>query len=173
MEIGIRLKQLRKALKLTQVEFALRLKVSKGFLSNLEKGIRQPSDQLLKLISYEFSSSENWLISGEGEMFIPPIDAIENLMARFGEQAITNAFNKTGYLMESQEIYNITNHTRRDYDRDPELKRMIDILSLIYNTGDERTKSWISVQFDRAFPGDIVEEAEKKQQETARHSSAG
>lgn len=173
MSIGQRILSLRKALKLTQEEFSLRLKISKGFLSNLEKGVRVPSDQLIRLISYEFSSSENWLETGEGEMFISPRDALKNIMARFGEQAIIEAFRNMGLLKEEDKIVSAENFTRRLYDRKPDLKRMVDTLYTIFTADDQRLETWASVQFDRAFPADVVEEAEKKQQEIDKQSSAG
>lgn len=176
MGIGERILRLRKALKLTQADFSSRLKISKGFLSNLEKGVRSPSDQLIKLISYEFSSSENWLETGEGEMFFSPEDALKSLTARFGEQAIIEAFRNMRLLedkMASVDVIDVASYTRRLYDKKPELKRMIDILYAIFTTDDQRLEAWASFQFDRAFPADVVEEAQKKQQEIIQQSSAG
>ena len=169
MGIGVRIKELRKALKLTQEQFATRLKIKKGYLSNLEKEIRQPSDQLVKLMSLEYTCSENWLKTGEGEMFVSPEETLKKIMARYGEQTINEIFRniiKTTSLDKTDPAF-----SRRVYDKDPELKRMIDILYLIFTSDDERLKAWASVQFDRAFPEDVIEEAQKKRALTYKETA--
>ena len=158
LNIGKNLRKLRKILNLTQVEFSNKLRISKGFLSNLEKGVRHPSSQLLKLISYEFSASENWLLTGQGEMFISPEDALKNQIARFGERAILESIIS---LTNKRDVF-IIKESQVPYATNPELERMHNTLHLLWISGDERFKNWVSVQFDRAFPKDVIEEAQKK-----------
>jgi len=166
--IGERIRKLRKELKLTQEEFASRLKISKGFLSNLEKGIRQPSDQLLRLTAYEFSSSENWLKTGKGEMFISPEDALKSLTARFGEQAVLKAFKNI--MKEHGIAVAAGRQAPRPDTGDPELDRLIDTLYDLWTSGNSDMKGWIKVQFNRAFPEDVIEEAQKKQKSLGQAS---
>lgn len=87
MTIGERIKALRKALKLTQQKFADRLKVSQSTIAAYESGQNSPSAPTLNLICREFSASESWLRTGEGEMFIPeapePVDHLGELMAQY------------------------------------------------------------------------------------------
>lgn len=64
-----RIKQLRKALDLTQQEFADKLGVKRGAIANYEIGRNEPIDAVIALICREFNVSEVWLRSGEGEMF--------------------------------------------------------------------------------------------------------
>jgi len=179
LSFGERVKSLRNMFSLKQEEFAKLLGLSQNYISQIETGTRKPSEQLIKGLCYCFYLSEIWLKTGKGEMFIFPENNLKNLMTRFGEQAIVKVFNnilpqESECSMESSEaVYSIADHVNRAYDKDPELKRMIEILCLIYNTGDERTKSWVSVQFDRAFPTDVVEKAEKKQQENQGQASIG
>lgn len=66
---GERLKELRQTLKLTQQEFANSLGITKSAISNLEIGNRNVSEQTIKLISKEFHVREDWLRTGEGNMF--------------------------------------------------------------------------------------------------------
>lgn len=70
MTINDRVKQLRKALGLTQVEFGKRIAVAQGYLTNIEKGSRDVTEKILKIICHEFNVSEEWLRTGQGEMFI-------------------------------------------------------------------------------------------------------
>jgi len=64
-----RTKELRKALGLTQQEFADRLKITRGAVSNWDLGHSVPSDAAVSLICREFHVREAWLRDGEGEMF--------------------------------------------------------------------------------------------------------
>lgn len=67
-----RIKQLRKALKLTQQEFANRIQISRGALAVYEIGRNEPIDAVISLICREFNVSESWLRTGDGEMFVEP-----------------------------------------------------------------------------------------------------
>ena len=66
-----RLKELRKALNLTQQKFADKLGVKQNTIAQYEMGRNDPSDAVIISICREFGVSENWLRYGEGEMFIP------------------------------------------------------------------------------------------------------
>jgi len=68
--IGQRIKELRKILGLTQKEFANRIGKSTISIAKWEAGDRTPDESTLKLISKEFNVSEEWLKTGEGEIFI-------------------------------------------------------------------------------------------------------
>ena len=64
-----RIKELRKSLGLTQQEFADRLNIKRGAIANYEIGRNVPIDAVTSLICKEFNVNENWLRTGEGEMF--------------------------------------------------------------------------------------------------------
>ena len=64
-----RIKQLRKALGLTQQEFADKIKVKRNTVATYEMGRSAPSDAALSLICKEFNVRLEWLRTGEGEMF--------------------------------------------------------------------------------------------------------
>lgn len=65
-----RLKQLRKALDLTQQQFADRIGSTQNNIANYETGRRNPSAAALNNICKEFNVNENWLRTGKGSMFI-------------------------------------------------------------------------------------------------------
>ena len=69
--MNIRIAEVRKAVNLTQEKFAAQLGLSRNFLWMIEKGVRVPSDRTIADICREFNFYENWLRTGEGEMFIP------------------------------------------------------------------------------------------------------
>lgn len=80
-----RIKKLRKALDLTQQEFADRLNIKRGTMANYEIGRNAPIDAVISLICREFNVSEIWLRTGEGEMFITsPNGALDELAQKYG-----------------------------------------------------------------------------------------
>lgn len=76
MEIFERLKYIRKTLNLTQKNFAKEIGMSQSGYSQIEIGDKPISDRLIKSICMAFNVNENWLRTGEGEMFIKVEDSI-------------------------------------------------------------------------------------------------
>ena len=65
-----RIKKLRKALDLTQQEFANRLGLKQNTVATYEMARTVPSDRTIFAICREFNVNEQWLRTGEGEMFL-------------------------------------------------------------------------------------------------------
>ena len=65
-----RIKKLRKALDLTQQEFAKRIGSTQNVVANYEIGRRNPSRAVINNICKTFHVSEEWLREGTGEMFV-------------------------------------------------------------------------------------------------------
>lgn len=64
-----RIKQVRKNIGLTQVEFGTRLGVAGNTIATYENGMRNPSNAIIVAICHVFNVNETWLRTGEGEMF--------------------------------------------------------------------------------------------------------
>lgn len=79
-----RLKQIRKAVNLTQAEFAEKLGVKPNTITSYETCLRVPSETVVLAICREFHVNENWLRTGEGEMFLP-LNKSDELAAFFGD----------------------------------------------------------------------------------------
>lgn len=90
-----RIKEVRKAAGLTQAEFGERLGIKGNTITCYEKGIREPSEAIILAICREFNVREQWLRTGEGEMFVP-LDR-EDELARFFGQIITAGAEDTRY----------------------------------------------------------------------------
>ena len=71
MDIGDRIKELRKELKLTQQEFADTINIQRGAVASWEVKRTVPNTPSLSLICREFRVNRKWLEDGEGEMFNP------------------------------------------------------------------------------------------------------
>lgn len=86
-----RLKEVRKALNLTQEEFGKQLGVRKSTISNLESGRFGLTDTMLKLVCRQYQVNEEWIRTGQGDMFF---DAdVDYLYGRFMNS--TNAFQQS------------------------------------------------------------------------------
>lgn len=69
--MGERIKELRKALGLTQQEFADRIGVKRNTIAQYESGRNEPIDAVISLICLAYDVNEGWLRSGEKPMFKP------------------------------------------------------------------------------------------------------
>lgn len=65
-----RIRQLRKLLGLTLEEFGAKVGVTKQTVSRIENGVNAVTDQMFKSICREWNVNEEWLRTGEGEMFV-------------------------------------------------------------------------------------------------------
>lgn len=89
MEIGERIKQARKAVGKTQQEFADAIGLKRNTIANYEIGQIQPSDRTIADICRIFSISEEWLRTGQGEMFIQisPDEELDYILGQIGAGA--------------------------------------------------------------------------------------
>ena len=65
-----RIKELRKALSLTQKQFGDTLNIGQTTITAYECGSRIPPARTIKDICAKFNCNEQWLVNGEGPMFI-------------------------------------------------------------------------------------------------------
>ncbi|MGF0096415.1 helix-turn-helix domain-containing protein [Peptoniphilus sp. SGI.035] len=65
-----RVKELRQALGLSGEKFGEKIGLSRFAISNIENGKNSVTDQTIKLICLTYNVNEDWLRTGEGEMFI-------------------------------------------------------------------------------------------------------
>lgn len=91
-----RIKEVRTYFHLTQQEFADRIKVKRNTVATYEMGRTKPSDSGVSIICREFNVNEDWLRTGEGEMFMPaPLDELQALVDRYNLSDAAAEFVKT------------------------------------------------------------------------------
>ena len=110
------LKELRQYFKKTQTDFGLLCGKSRDTISNYELGRVAPDESFIKLICMKFNVNENWLRTGQGDMFIETMDSmIENLAKK--------------YNLNENDIDIIKNYIQlSEEDR----KKFVDIIKIIY-----------------------------------------
>lgn len=121
-----RIKELRKKLKLTQTEFGNRIGVKGNTITGYETGIRSPSEAVIVSICREFNVSENWLRTGEGEMFIQ-MTRDEEIAAFMGDVmagesdnfrrrfiAMLSRLNADQWELLEQMVNEMSNETKKD-----------------------------------------------------------
>lgn len=67
--ISSRIKKLRKTLGLTQTEMAKKIGISRSHVANMERNEREPRSIHLMAMHDRLGVSEDWLMTGEGDMF--------------------------------------------------------------------------------------------------------
>jgi len=84
MTVNDRMKELRLSLNLSQEQFGQPLGLTKTSISSIENGVRSVSSRTLRFLILEYHASEQWLRSGEGEMFDAHTDEISKFAAEIG-----------------------------------------------------------------------------------------
>lgn len=69
--MNTRIKEVRKAAKLTQTAFGEKIGLTQNYIALIEGGQRDPGDRTIRDICREFGVNEMWLRTGNGEMYLP------------------------------------------------------------------------------------------------------
>lgn len=106
MTQGERVKKVRKSKEMTMEKFGERLGVTRTAISNIEKGYRGLTEQMLKAICREFNVNEKWLRTGDGDMpqKLSEEEEIADLVSDVLENGKNNEF--YGIILEIIRTYN-------------------------------------------------------------------
>lgn len=106
MTQGERVKKVRKSKEMTMEKFGERLGVTRTAISNIEKGYRGLTEQMLKAICREFNVNEEWLRTGDGDMpqKLSEEEEIADLVSDVLENGKNNEF--YGIILEIIRTYN-------------------------------------------------------------------
>ena len=109
-----RIRKLRKALGLTQEEFAGKIGTKRGTIASYEVGKGNPINTVLFSICREFGVNENWLRLGEGSMFIEAsFDEIEQLVKRYNLPHTAKYLITCFMKLNEQEMYSVIGYIER------------------------------------------------------------
>lgn len=135
--MNARIKEVRKALGLTQKEFAERIQIGNSSLSKIEKGINNPSKQTIALICKEFAVNQRWLEDGTGEMVSIPYTVPETY-EEFTAQSKSNVYSEKDAKEQILDAVNVVFEKIEKIENANERKRlqkltMDNIVSLMEN----------------------------------------
>ena len=82
--VNERIKELRSRLGLTQEEFSSKIGLSRNFIAQIETGTKKPSERTIFDICEKFNVNQEWLRTGNGEMFVE-LSKDEQISAMLGE----------------------------------------------------------------------------------------
>ena len=85
MTANERIRQLRQDLDMSQTDFSRAICVSNSYTAEIENGHRTANDRIIRLICLTFGANEEWLKTGEGEMFAGPPIKRERIVTLFNE----------------------------------------------------------------------------------------
>jgi transcriptional regulator with XRE-family HTH domain len=84
MTVNKRIREVRQALNMTQTDFSKAIYVSNSYTAEIENGHRVANNRIIHFISLTFGVSEQWLKTGEGEMFqTSPVERKERILGLF------------------------------------------------------------------------------------------
>ena len=123
-----RIRELIKALNMKQAEFAKRIGVSRPFVSELCSGNKKPSDRTVADICREFNVNEQWLRTGEGDMFLC-IEPVAKYASKRGGEMVEKE--RIRELLEKQ-LELLSEQSRGDPAMLPQLTdSMVQVVSLL------------------------------------------
>lgn len=107
MKLNERIKELRKALGLTQQEFSDKIGVKRNTIAQYESGRNAPIDAVISLICREFNVSEEWLRNGTGDMWVKVDEdqELQDILAQItlsGDELITRIIKAYWKLPEKE-----------------------------------------------------------------------
>lgn len=109
-----RIKFIRKYLKKTQQEFGILCGKSRRAIAAYESGTVIPDDSFLQLISLKFSINEEWLRTGQGDMFTDNEDSIFKAFAeKYHLSDTEQELAKYCLSLSSEQRKEILNHVRQ------------------------------------------------------------
>lgn len=76
--LNVRIREIRKYLHLTQVDFSCKLGLKQGSIADWERGKSAPSIDTLTNIANNFNINLHWLLTGKGEMFLTEPETAES-----------------------------------------------------------------------------------------------
>lgn len=119
MTQGERIKEIRKDLNLTLEKFGEKLGVTKVAISNIEKGNRNLTDQMIKAICREYNVNYDYLMYGTGEKFSDlPETILEELCTQYDLDELDKQIIDIYISLPKQLRDSVKDHIKKAYFND-------------------------------------------------------
>jgi transcriptional regulator with XRE-family HTH domain len=149
--LGENLKKLRERAGFTVRQLSEQSGVSKSVISEIESDKYEPSIRFINAMMLRFGANPEWIMTGEGGMFISPEDYIAKGIELLGPETMSKGFLtvlKDRQFAEFQPFLSMDKFKREQHD--DELQELLQQVSRVWQQGDERTR-WTMEQFVKAF----------------------
>ena len=146
MTQGERIKEIRKDLNLTLEKFGEKLGVTKVAISNIEKGNRNLTDQMMKAICREYNVNYDYLMYGTGEKFSDlPETILEELCTQYDLDELDKQIIDIYISLPKQLRDSVKEHIKKAYFSD-------------YNKKDSSSEKPIQIRAAHMNPGATKEQ---------------
>ncbi len=146
MTQGERIKEIRKDLNLTLEKFGEKLGVTKVAISNIEKGNRNLTDQMIKAICREYNVNYDYLMYGTGEKFSDlPETILEELCTQYDLDELDKQIIDIYISLPKQLRDSVKEHIKKAYFSD-------------YNKKDSSSEKPIQIRAAHMNPGATKEQ---------------
>ena len=113
--MNTRIRRIRDDKGLTRKEFGEKLGVTGDMINNIERGRAEVKEYIIKLVCKEFDVNENWLRTGEGEMYTNKMteDQTAALLDQFGLKGIEAKIARAYLELDHDTRMYVINHFRK------------------------------------------------------------
>lgn len=148
-----RVLQVRKYFGLSRKDFSKALKTSLATISRIESGILEPSEAFINALTIRFLINPDWILTGQGDMFISPEEYIVKGIKLLGAQKFSEGLKSALADPEFAQVRSAIalNELVKDIVHQELAVYLRHIIDL-WQQKDERTRTWLLVQLERAFP---------------------
>lgn len=116
-----RIRHIREAMNLSRASFGQRIGVSGDVINNLERGRVEIKESMIKLICTVFNVREEWLRTGEGEMYSSAeLFSLDRFVAERGATELELAIVKAYFELDPAIRQAVLEHFRAHLTADPD-----------------------------------------------------
>lgn len=152
--VGARIIAFRKSLGMERKDFAPEINMSLSNLSKLERNLIKPSKGFLKAMMLYFGVSSEWLLTGEGEIYITAEEYISRGIELLGSEKMSLGLKnilKGPNFAKFQAMVLAGDIIKNDIS--DEIADYIQYIITTWSHGDEKTRNWLEMQLEIAFQG--------------------
>ncbi len=143
--IGERIVLIRQQFEINQGQLSEEIGMNQGLVSKFEKNKREPSKGFLNAMMLRFGANPEWIMTGEGEMFITAEEYIARGMQLLGPASMSRGF--ANVLKDSRftEFQSFLDTDKFNPERgDDELGEFLQQAAQVWRQGDGRIRKALS-----------------------------
>ncbi|TCL54025.1 helix-turn-helix protein [Hydrogenispora ethanolica] len=148
-----RLLAIRNLYKLNQTDFGAEIGMSQSNYSKIELGKVKPSKTVLYALMARFAINPDWVLTGQGEMFLSAEDYLDNGIKLLGMAKFSEGLSNLLKNPDHAELRSLlaVEEAKERFDQKT-LDEYLKFLSDLGKQDDVKLKTWLMVQLERAFP---------------------